>query len=437
MTGVRNMTLLLGKSLPRLVVVVLLILVAAPFLMLAVTLGGVISEQIIASLLGLMCYAFCLSQLALFASTASQNSSRAVSTTFILWLVLEFGSWLFFVAANICAEWGWLWLQSVFSDASSKWWERTMWFATGDYLMFERGESILHSQMTFHLVIGAAFFGLSLLLFERFNQHAISQGAAATVNITRGLSSKTQALRSLRCWDGAMEWKSWQFIGGGQLWFWIWLIALPSLSVFVIIFISALVGEIPEAEVFGICMMMVGVGALAILLGRMFGNFLNREIFEQTLVSLCMLPEARGAIVRRLWFGLTPFLIPPVVCFGLGYLVMLATEPRFIRDTAELVFEPWFWATLSWVVVTVHLGVLLSVYLRHGGMLIAIAMCWILMPFLLGLMMAAFFAVLRVGSVGEQFFQYFVPLVAMCVHAAICVVVQRLILARVEDIAAK
>ena len=40
MTGIRNMTLLIGKSIPRLAVVVLLILIAAPFLMLAVTLGG-------------------------------------------------------------------------------------------------------------------------------------------------------------------------------------------------------------------------------------------------------------------------------------------------------------------------------------------------------------------------------------------------------------
>jgi len=54
MTGVRNRTLLLGKSLPRLAVVVLLIMVAAPFLMLAVTLGGVVREQIVASLVGLM-----------------------------------------------------------------------------------------------------------------------------------------------------------------------------------------------------------------------------------------------------------------------------------------------------------------------------------------------------------------------------------------------
>ena len=97
MTGVRNATLLLGKSLPRLAVVVLLILVAAPFLMLAVTLGGVVSEQIFASLLGLMCYAFCLSQVGLFASTICRNSSRAVSLTFIFWLLLEFGSWLFYL----------------------------------------------------------------------------------------------------------------------------------------------------------------------------------------------------------------------------------------------------------------------------------------------------------------------------------------------------
>ena len=70
MTGVRDVTLLLGKSLPRLAVVILLILIAAPFLMLAVTLGGVVREQIFSSLVGLICYAFCLCQAGLFCQCA-------------------------------------------------------------------------------------------------------------------------------------------------------------------------------------------------------------------------------------------------------------------------------------------------------------------------------------------------------------------------------
>ncbi|MBC7968451.1 MAG: ABC transporter permease, partial [Fuerstia sp.] len=63
MTGVRNFTLLVGKSVPRLAVVALLILVSTPFLLLATALGGVVPEQIIATVLGMICYSFCLSQI--------------------------------------------------------------------------------------------------------------------------------------------------------------------------------------------------------------------------------------------------------------------------------------------------------------------------------------------------------------------------------------
>jgi hypothetical protein len=443
MTGVRNATLLLGKSLPRLAVVVLLVLVASPFLMLAVTLGGVVSEQIFASLLGLMCYAFCLSQMGLFASTVSRNSARAVSSTFLLWLLLEFGTWLFYLGAIACDEWGWSFLAGRLRQISSDLWERTMWQACETYLLFERGEAIWHPQMTFHLFVGSAFFGLSLWLFERFNQHSIAQGAVATVATARGISTRTSSLKSLRCWDAALEWKSWQFHAGGLFWFWIWLFSLPLLSIFVIVVIGALVGDFPPGEVYGISLMLVGTAALVILLARLFGSFLNQEIQQQTLVSLCMLPRGRGEILRRLSVGLMPFMIAPVVCFSLGFMWMMLAEPYFLEHAFEWIREPWFWAILGWAVVTVHFGTLISVYFRHGGMLIAIACCWFILPFMMG----AFFSILAVlfgfmfrgpgGDFAEHFFRYLVPMIAIVAEAAVCFVSQRLVLRRIEELAAR
>ena len=165
MTGVRNFTLLIGKSIPRLAIVLLLILVAAPFLLLSISLGGVVPEQILAIVLGMMCYAFCLSQLGLFCSTISRNSQRAVSLTFTLWVVLEFGSWLFSMSARACKEWGFPAVQDACQYVAEYWWQCTMWSASGEYLSFVRGDKILHSQMGFHLCVVAAFFLCSWLLF--------------------------------------------------------------------------------------------------------------------------------------------------------------------------------------------------------------------------------------------------------------------------------
>ncbi|MDA1231364.1 MAG: ABC transporter permease, partial [Planctomycetota bacterium] len=174
MTGVRNFTLLFGKSMPRLAIVVLLILVASPFLLLAISLGGVIPEQIFALVLGMICYAVCLSQLGLFCSTISRNSQRAVGLTFVLWLVLEFGGWLLNLLAIGCKEWGMPLAQEWLDYFGNQWWDSSMWSASNAYLSFVRGDRILHLQMAFHLCAGLAFFLLSWLLFEQMNQASLA-----------------------------------------------------------------------------------------------------------------------------------------------------------------------------------------------------------------------------------------------------------------------
>ncbi len=440
MTGVRNFTLLLGKSLPRLAVVMLLILVAAPFLMLAVTLGGVVSEQIIASLLGLMCYAFCLSQAGLFASTVCRNSSNAVRMTFLIWLVLEFGHWLFYVGGIAGAEWRLPLLQTLCMNVAGFLSERTMWNASGIYLMFDRSDSIWHPQMLSHLIVGIAFFGLSWRLFERFNQAAIAQGATASSVVPRGLQQRVNSVQSRRSWEAALEWKSWQFEAGGRTWFWVWLVALPVVSISLVFSISVLVGDYLPAEVYAATLMTIGLATLALLMARLFGNVFNREIYQQTLVSLCMLPMSRAAILWRMALGLMPSVIPPVVCFGLGFVWMSFSEPGFLKEAFEVVIEPWLWAGLGWVAVTVHVGVLLSVYFRHGAMLIAVVLCLFVVPFMAGILIniLAFTLFRGVGGRSEEaIFRYMVPIAAVVAEAVFCYVAQRLILNRVEEVAAK
>jgi hypothetical protein len=189
------------------------------------------------------------------------------------------------------------------------------------------------------------------------------------------------------------------------------------------------------AEAYAGTMMFVGVGGLVLAMGRVYGFLLNKEIFEQTLTSLCMLPISRARLLRRMAVGVLPFAIPGVVCFTLGFFWMLAVEPRFDEDTAELLAEPWFWASLSWALVTLHVGVLLSVWFRHGGMLVAFAVCCIIFPLMGGMLIAVLDNIFR--GVTEDFFQYVVPCFVIPAHFIICFVLQTMILRRVEELAAK
>ena len=438
MTGVRNSTLLLGKSLPRLAVVVLLILVAAPFLMLAQTLGGVVPEQILASLLGILCYAFCLSQAALLASTLCRNSQQAVRLTFVFWLLLEFGNWLVFLAAIMCEEW------SDFKLDRSLYWlagslrERTFWQASGTFMLFERGESVWHPQMTFQLLTGAALFVISLLTFERFSQAALALGGAHSVTAGRGFLARTNSVRSMRCWDQALKWKSWQFLFGGRLKFIAWLLGLPVASIATVFVISISIGETAPAEVYGGTLFGVGLAGLAILMAQLFGNMLNREIQQQTLVSLCTLPQSRASMLRGLALGLLPALVAPLFCFTLGWLLLAGSVSGWVLDTLHTVREPWLWVFCGWIIVTVHFGTLLSVYLRHGGMLIAVAIAWFAVPFTLGMSIVLAATIFRgIASDGETFFRYVVPVLLIGAEVLICIAFQRMILHQVEELAGK
>jgi ABC-type transport system involved in multi-copper enzyme maturation permease subunit len=452
MTGVRNVTLLLGKSLPRLAVVLLLIMVSAPFLMLSVTLGGVLREQIIGSLLGLMCYAFCLSQAGLLCSTVCRNSSRAISATTLIWVLLEFGSWMIWLLA-ISGNRGVL-LGRSFSNGppgpitsfllwtQAKLWSYTMWQASKSYLSIEQGDSIVHPQMLFHLTIGAAMFGLSWLLFERFNQHAIANGAVAAIGPRAG-GQRKNANKAVRPWEKALTWKSWQLIGGGIRRFWLGIVALPALCISIVFCIGLAVGEMAPGFVYGIVLMAGGVGALAVMLARLFGTVLSSEVKDQTLVSLFLLPQSTRSIVMQSMRGLLPFLISPVLCFLLGYFWTALSDigrggrETFVTESVKVMFQPWTWAMIGWAVTTVHLGTLLSVCFRHGGMMIAFVMCWIIAPFLSGILMSMVAYGIRPGPSIEDFVQYFLPMFLLGVEALACWKLQKMTLDRLELLAAK
>ena len=442
MTGVRNFTLLIGKSMPRLAVVVLLILVSSPFLLLSITLGGVVTEQITALILGMMCYAFCLSQLALFCSTICRSSRRAATLTIVLWIVLEFGGWFLSLLAFGCSQWGFPSLQSYCNEVSGFLLRRSMWAASAEFLMYERGENIWHLQMTFHIGVALLFFGLSWILFEPMNQASLAQGAAVAEYFTRGLATRTRGVHALRCWNTALTWKSWQFHVGGRLWIAVWTIVLPLISIATVPAICRLIGAPAEAEAYGTTLLTVGCVFFLGMLGRLFGNVLNCEIYQQTLVSLCMLPKSRSQVIRQLYLGLLPGLLAPLCCFGLGFVWLGFLDAGFIRFFTDAVVEPWSWAILGWLVMTVHLGTLLSVYLRHGAMLIAVAICYFVAPFLLTMTFAVLSMLLfwgwgGSGGVTEALMRYLLPLGVIVAEAFGCVIIHRLIFHRVEELAGR
>ena len=81
MAGISPVGILLGKVTPRLLGVVLLLSVQLPFTILAITLGGVAINQILAAYVALLSFAVLLAGLGAFLSTVCARSSLAASLT--------------------------------------------------------------------------------------------------------------------------------------------------------------------------------------------------------------------------------------------------------------------------------------------------------------------------------------------------------------------
>jgi hypothetical protein len=217
------------------------------------------------------------------------------------------------------------------------------------------------------------------------------------------------------------------------------VIGIPVFSVGILLVVSVLVDETVEAEACCTTLIIVGAISFLIMVARLFGRVLNQEIHQQTLVSLCMLPKKRWIVISELYLGLLPGIIGPVICFGLGCIWLSILNVEFLKNFAEVVIEPWFWAGLGWLAMTLHLGALLSVYVRHGGMLIAIAICYFAVPFFGGILFGIVGMILSgLGSMAVEFImRYMVPLTLIVAESAACVVAHGLILRRIELLAGK
>ncbi len=434
MTGVTDFALLIGKSLPRLAVAGLFVLVVTPFTVLSITMGGVVTEQLLSCLLGLLCYSFLLSQLGLLASTVATDGRRAFSLALILWLGFESGHFLLWALSATFKAYGNHAAAELAGSVSAWLSTRVLWSNLDAYLSADRGDPIWFPQMTWHLVCGVGCFLLSWLLFERCNSRVIGQGMTPDTS-HRALLWTKQQRQSARAVGNALTWKSWHFLLGGWRWMLIRLIALPTLVIGIVFTVGLMVQEVPEPQVFAITLMIASVCMLLAELARSLGRVLNEEVFRLTLVSLRMIPQSTTQIVFGLVAGVLPVAGPSLLCFGLGFLALATFDPREAADFLTIWREPWYWHLFTWLLLTLHLGVLLSVYLRYGGMVIAGALLWIAAPMLM--MTMIFSLAIATGlatAAGEIFMRYIFPLGLIGVECVLCLIMQRMILRRVDQV---
>lgn len=434
MAGLNPLGILLGKSTSRLIQASMLLVVQFPFMLLAVTLGGVTPHQILAAYVALLAFMALLANIALvFSTLCERGGSAAGLTALLLALYALMPMYAPALSAQLTragltkAEWYGHFLFQLLGWAaeSSVYWRIEQVLETGF------NEPVFSTQVITNLSGGVVCFVLAWLIFVPSMRRASAGGAS------RGLvlksSSRLQIFSPGRSWAMPLAWKDFQFIAGGYSFAVIKLFAYAMLLAGITYVASISRGSaIPWDDVGGIYVtcMIVSVGVEAcILAARIFHD----EVRLQTLSSLLMLPRSIPYLAYTKTLGCLLGLAPSMTCLCLGGTLLL---PGFdMSGAAELLIDPFTWGVVLAFAIFLHLVALLSLFVKWGALPLAIfvmgpvALCCPIWQLL--------FLVVGRGGMSESSGALAATATVWILMGLVCFVFQMMIAARLQEIGSK
>ena len=378
MANVGRAAIMLGKSTSRLVAALLLLGVQVPFVLLAITLGGVLLGQISAAFVCLAAFLFLTANVGLLWSVLCRRSATAAFWTGLT-LVGYFAlpSLTFAVGAVTASAWEaiagatprWaLDLRDVAPDLVAEYGVTERLgeiFATG----YARG--VWNRQAAFCLIAGFACFVAAWLAFDRF---ADADRAAAP---DRGMAAKTKA--GSRGWArpgrNPLAWKEFRFlVGGGRG------LALRTLALIAVlgcvagflIYDGAVAGSPRFWETFFGVGLFTGAAAVAVDSLFLATRILSEERKWNTLGNLLLLPKSTAAILWGKVRGVLPAFLPAfamtAVC-GWGFAAF--GTPADVKEIFDLALSTVGLSVLAaWCLYLVVVAYL-STVVRYGAVPLA------------------------------------------------------------------
>ena len=371
MTNLNPLSILLGKSTSRLIGVLLLFCTQLPFVMLAVTLGGVSLKQILTCYGIMMAFTFLLANLALFFSVMVRKTMQAVVFTLGALVLTFVGFWLL---AGLFTAWldrdlGFAKLASL-ALAGNPFYSLEQVFNVG----FDETQVI---QPVSNVVAGLVFFLLAWLIFDHFNQgegRGATPGAARRRRVPVASKVAPTALRAKpRPGTLSVTWREFYYHYGGMKRFCQFLFLILILLGAFIGFGTSIAGDFPEIGEVGA--MFFGFGVLAFFLrwALAMGSVFKHERKNRTWPSLSLLPRSIQRIayekVLASFFAALPGLL--VAGFGIVILFLQPEELEFyFMFESDFIYG--FSYGLALFLFASHLVVYLSLFLKWGALPVAV-----------------------------------------------------------------
>lgn len=378
MAGINPIGILAGKTGGRLCQALLLVAVQYPFMLLAVTMGGVMPYQIWSITVALLAYVVFLAGLGLLCSTIAPRN-RASGTLMIIGLaayvilpLLVAGLAALHTSGDIS------WTNGLHLSASS--WNRLS--EMGELSVFVRMSHILATgfndpafglQFYSNVVAGLAFAALSWALF------GIATRSPSTEANSRGLLAQGRSRfgwSAGRCWTNPFLWKDFYFVAGG-----FGTILIRTLYYLALVFIARC-----SEPVFGVqrgmwaelCLIWI-MFSLPVDAALLMARSMHDEVRAQTLSALMMLPRSSNGIVYSKVAGALLGFLPGII---VGACVLLGSQAG--REGLHDVFKN----REGWIV---PLAVLYFALVPNYAALTALYVRWGAVPLAIGLTIATYF----------------------------------------------
>jgi len=370
MAGISPLGILLGKTGGRLLQSLSLIAVQYPFTLLAITMGGVTSNQIRYAYVSLVAYMLFLAGLGLLCSTVAARN-RTASTWMIIGLVVylavpyfAYELQRFLVDGNTFA-------------ATSTWVKVLRW--VGSTCLFLEVSGIMNSgfnaspwstQAVSNVVAGSLCFPLAWMLFGVCTRNPASESTSRGF-LTRRRGQFRWFTPGRPHWNPYV-WKDFHFVGGGvammlvrMVFYFLLLLVSIGLSV---LWSTGAFEDDPFEYAISISQGFFSI-AVSIEIGLLVSRALHQEIREQTLATLCMLPVSMSFITYSKFAGALLAGLPGACCLA---AMTFGTDAGYDNLIAMLE-EGVGWFFLAHFALIPHLAMVFALYLRWGFVPLAIA----------------------------------------------------------------
>lgn len=379
MTKLNAVSILLGKSTTRLASTVVLLLAQVPFTLLAVTLGGVALNQIVAAYIALIAFTVFLANLGLvFSVVCKRTTPASFLTGLFIGLIFLLPGFFYLLTGQVVGAG----INPAF-EAFHIW--VGDWLVTAspitrlieiDVLDFEEtaAQSLLHYHTLFNVLGGAGLFLIAWLLFDPCCRNETDSSEPRPMRLKFWKKSDRLTERELRRpWANALAWKDFHFVTGGTRF--MWLKGGFYLLLFVLMYVpfaldegSWMPSQLPLDYYSGWLMGIFGfafVGEVGAYASSMFVS----EIKQRTLSTLGLLPMSAGALCYRKLAGCLVATIPTAGCFLIAGLIYPDNLYYFFEGMAEEPVATYF--VFSAAMLFFHLSAFLSLFMRWGPFVVA------------------------------------------------------------------